>query len=44
MGWTSLLSSQNVPCLTYHMKADDDPNNRLECGEKEQGGTPSGVE
>lgn len=29
--------------LTYHMKADDDADNRVECGGKEQGGTPSAV-
>lgn len=29
--------------LTYHMKADDDADNRVECGGKEQGGTPSVV-
>lgn len=32
------------PGLTYHMKADDDPNNRLERGGKEQGGTTSSAE
>lgn len=32
------------PGLTCHMKADYDPNNRRECGEKEQAGTPSAVE
>lgn len=29
--------------LIYHMKADDDADNRVECGGKEQGGTPSAV-
>lgn len=42
MGQTSQLLPESVPCLTYYMKADDEPKNRLECGEKEQGGTPSG--
>lgn len=29
--------------LTYHMKADDDADNRVESDVKEQGGTPSAV-
>lgn len=32
------------PGLIYHMNAADDPNNRVECGGKGQGGTPSAAE